>query len=342
MRQKHRRWIVTAAVLVTPLIFLLCVGIGSVNYTSAEIMQVLWNGIRGNLHETSGNGVANVILKIRLPRVCTVALVGAALALCGTAMQGLLKNPLADGSTLGVSSGASLGAVFAIALGLHIPMIGSIGVTVMSILFAFLSIILILTLAHILDYSLSTNTIILVGVIFSMFAGSVTNLLVTFAGDKVKNIMFWTMGSFTGTTFQDAGIVLLALIFCSILLLNLSAELNAFAMGEENAIHIGVNVRRVKLLIMIAVSILLGISVSVSGSIGFVGLVIPHIARFMVGPNHKKLLPISMWLGSIFLLLADLISRTILSPAVLPIGVITSFVGSIFFIYIFYTLRTKQ
>ena len=113
-------------------------------------------------------------------------------------------------------------------------------------------------------------------------------------------------------------------------------------MGEENAIHIGVNVRRVKLLIMIAVSILLGISVSVSGSIGFVGLVIPHIARFMVGPNHKKLLPISMWLGSIFLLLADLISRTILSPAVLPIGVITSFVGSIFFIYIFYTLRTKQ
>ena len=204
------------------------------------------------------------------------------------------------------------------------------------------TIILILTLAHILDYSLSTNTIILVGVIFSMFAGSVTNLLVTFAGDKVKNIMFWTMGSFTGTTFQDAGIVLLALIFCSILLLNLSAELNAFAMGEENAIHIGVNVRRVKLLIMIAVSILLGISVSVSGSIGFVGLVIPHIARFMVGPNHKKLLPISMWLGSIFLLLADLISRTILSPAVLPIGVITSFVGSIFFIYIFYTLRTKQ
>lgn len=342
MRQKHRRWIITAAVLVTPLIFLLCVGIGSVNYTPAEITQVLWNGIRGNLHETSGNGVANVILKIRLPRVCTVALVGAALALCGTAMQGLLKNPLADGSTLGVSSGASLGAVFAIALGLHIPMIGSIGVTVMSILFAFLSIILILTLAHILDYSLSTNTIILVGVIFSMFAGSVTNLLVTFAGDKVKNIMFWTMGSFTGTTFQDAGIVLLALIFCSILLLNLSAELNAFAMGEENAIHIGVNVRRVKLLIMIAVSILLGISVSVSGSIGFVGLVIPHIARFMVGPNHKKLLPISMWLGSIFLLLADLISRTILSPAVLPIGVITSFVGSIFFIYIFYTLRTKQ
>ena len=112
-----------------------------------------------------------------------------------------------------VSSGASLGAVFAIALGLHIPMIGSIGVTVMSILFAFLSIILILTLAHILDYSLSTNTIILVGVIFSMFAGSVTNLLVTFAGDKVKNIMFWTMGSFTGTTFQDAGIVLLGFNF---------------------------------------------------------------------------------------------------------------------------------
>ena len=100
MRQKHRRWIITAAVLVTPLIFLLCVGIGSVNYTPAEIMQVLWNGIRGNLHETSGNGVANVILKIRLPRVCTVALVGAALALCGTAMQGLLRLGFLQGLLL--------------------------------------------------------------------------------------------------------------------------------------------------------------------------------------------------------------------------------------------------
>lgn len=342
MKYSKRKWLLLAFLLITPLIFLLCIGIGSVNYPPGEVAQILWQTIIGTSSDATQSSAENILIKIRLPRVCTVALVGAALALCGTAMQGLLKNPLADGSTLGVSSGASLGAVLAIALGTQIPFIGNAGITAMSILFAFLSMILILTLAHTLDYSLSTNTIILIGVIFSMFAGSVTNLLVTFAGDKVKNIMFWTMGSFTGTTFHDTSLVLFALIICGTVLLFLSSELNAFALGEENARHIGVNVRRVKLTVMICVAVLLGVSVSVSGSIGFVGLVIPHIARFITGPNHRKLLPFSMWLGSIFLLLADLISRTILSPAVLPIGVITSFVGSIFFIYIFYTLRKKH
>lgn len=342
MKSIHQKWVILAFLIATPLVFLLCLCIGSVNYTPSEILQALGSAIGGSGSQTSDTSAENVILQIRLPRICTVALVGASLSLCGAAMQGLLKNPLADGSTLGVSSGASLGAVFAIALGVTIPAIGNLGVTFMSILFAFLSMILILSLAHILDYSLSTNTIILVGVIYSMFAGSATNLLVTFAGDKVKNIMFWTMGSFTGTTFRDAGLMLIALLVCGTILLSLSSELNAFAMGEENALHIGVNVRRIKLVVMVAVSVLLGISVSVSGSIGFVGLVIPHIARFITGPNHRKLLPMSMWLGGIFLLLSDLISRTIFAPAILPIGVVTSFIGSIFFIYIFYTLRTKQ
>lgn len=342
MNRCYWKWLAAAMLLLTPLVFFLCIGIGSVNYPVSDVIRTLADGMFNTASQTDTGGMENVILKIRLPRVCIVALVGASLSLCGAAMQGLLKNPLADGSTLGVSSGASLGAVLAIALGVRLPYIGSIGVTPMSILFAFLSMLLILALAHILDYSLSTNTIILVGVIFSMFAGSATNLLVTFAGDKVKNIMFWTMGSFTGTSYRDAGMMLAAFLVCGTILLKLSPELNAFALGEENARNIGVDVRKVKLTVMGTVAVLLGISVSVSGSIGFVGLVIPHTARFITGPNHKKLLPVSMWMGTIFLLLADLISRTILSPAVLPIGVITSFVGSLCFIYIFYTLRVKR
>jgi iron complex transport system permease protein len=341
-RRDLTRWLTIAAAVLTPIVFLLCVGVGSVGFSISEVAGTIWGGITGTMPETVPEGADSILLSVRLPRVCTVALVGAALSLCGGAMQGLLKNPLADGSTLGVSSGASLGAVLAIALGTKIPFLGDVGVTIMSILFAFLAMVLILTLAHTLDYSLSTDTIILVGVIFSMFASSVTSLLVTFSGDQVKNIMFWTMGSFTGTTFKDAGLMLVALVVCGAVLLRLGPELDAFAVGEENARHIGVDVRRVKLTVMIAVAALLGIAVSVSGSIGFVGLVIPHATRFITGPNHKKLLPVSMWLGGLFLMLADLLSRTIVSPAVLPIGVITSFVGSIAFIYIFYTLRAKR
>lgn len=342
MDKRRHRWFLPALVLLTPLVFLLCVGVGSAALSPGQVAGALWGGLTGHMPESVSSETASILLRVRLPRVCTVALVGAGLSLCGGAMQGLLKNPLADGSTLGVSSGASLGAVLAIALGLRLPFFSGGGVTVMSILFAFLSMFLILSLAHVVDYSLSTNTIILVGVIFSMFAASVTSLLVTFAGDKVKNIMFWTMGSFAGASYGDAGLMLLALLVCGALLLRLSGELNAFAVGEENARHIGVDVRRVKLTVMVAVSILLGVSVSVSGSIGFVGLVVPHMTRFITGPNHRRLLPTAMWLGALFLLLADLISRTLFSPTQLPIGVITSFVGSLAFIYIFYTLRAKR
>ena len=313
---------------------LLCTLVGSVFLPPSEVFAVLTGS-------PATPESAAILLQVRLPRVLTVALVGAALSLCGAAMQGLLKNPLADGSTLGVTSGASLGAVLAIALGIRLPVAIGGSVTVMSIAFAFLSMLCILSLAHCLDYSLSTNTIILIGVIFSMFASSATSLLVTFAGDKVKNITFWTMGSFSGAAYADAALMLVALVVCGGVLLYLAPELNAFAVGEENARNVGVNVRRVKLVVMVAVSALLGASVSVSGCIGFVGLVIPHMTRFLTGPNHRLLLPASLLGGALFLLLADLASRTLFAPLELPIGVITSFVGSVAFIYIFYRSRKR-
>lgn len=326
-------WVLGLAALLCTL--LLCIAVGSVFLPPTEVLRVLF-GSPAAPESTA------ILLRVRLPRVLTVALVGAALSLCGAAMQGLLKNPLADGSTLGVTSGASLGAVLTIALGIRVPFLGARAVTVMSIVFAFLSMLLILSLAHFLDYSLSTNTIILIGVIFSMFAGSATSLLVTFAGDKVKNIMFWNMGSFAGASYPDAMLMAVVLLVCGAVLLYLAPELNAFAVGEENARNVGVNVGRVKLAVMIAVCALLGAAVSVSGCIGFVGLVIPHMTRFLTGPNHRLLLPASLLGGAVFLLLADLASRTLFAPLELPIGVITSFVGSVTFIYIFYRSRTRR
>ncbi|HPR40577.1 MAG TPA: iron ABC transporter permease, partial [Oscillospiraceae bacterium] len=268
-----------------------------------------------------------------------VALVGASLSLCGGAMQGLLKNPLADGSTLGVSSGASLGAVIAIAFGITVPSLPFAGTMVMAMLFAFLSLVIILSLAYKLDFSLSTNTIILIGVIYSMFVSSILSLIITFASDKVKHITFWTMGSLQGTSYDNALVLLVALAIFGSMILGKARELNAFAVGEDIARNIGVDVRKVKFQILICVSALIGVCVSIGGTIGFVGLVTPHIIRLIVGPNHRRLLPASLFAGAIFLMFADLVARILLNPLELPIGVVTSFIGSIVFVYIFYRSR---
>lgn len=326
--------------MLTFLAFLLCICAGSVSIPVLDTFRAIWHAVFG-LEPVPGISMP-IIVSVRLPRVLCVALTGATLSVAGGAMQGLLRNPLADGTTLGISSGASLGAVLSLAFGVTLPGVTGSGTMVMAILFAFLSLIVILGLAYKLDFSLSTNTIILIGVIFSMFASSINSLVVTFAGEKVKNIMFWTMGSLAGSSYEQVLILLATLIVCGGTLLRYSRELNAFAIGEDNARHIGVNVRRVKLIVLIAVSALVGVCVSIGGTIGFVGLVIPHMTRMLVGPNHKRLLPASIFAGAFFLMLADLVSRVLLNPLELPIGVVTSFIGAIVFVYIFFRSRKTR
>ena len=343
MKTNQERFSFPVLLLCTGLLVLavlLCVCVGSVAIPLSDTVAAIVGSTFG-MEGTAGVS-SNIIMNVRLPRVINVALVGAALSLCGAAMQGLLRNPLADGSTLGVASGASLGAVIALAFGVSIPGMQYAGTMVMAMAFAFLSLILILSLAYALDKSLSTNSIILIGVIFSMFASSLMTLVISFADDQVRSITFWTMGSLSGTNYAHARIMATALFVCGGVILLMGRELNAFAVGEENARHIGVNVRRVKLTILIAVSVLIGVCVSVSGTIGFVGLVTPHMTRMIAGPNHRKLLPLSMFSGSVFLLLADLAARTLLSPVELPIGVVTSLVGAAAFILIFYRTRKSR
>jgi len=322
-----------AATLLTALA---CVCLGSVSIPLSETASVIWRAVLGEVQEST---YAAIILSVRVPRVICAALIGAMLSLAGAAMQGLLKNPLADGSTLGVASGASLGAVLVLAFGISVPWLNTIGTTGAAMLFAFVSLIAILALAYRLDYSLSTNTIILIGVIFSMFVSSIISLVVTFAGDKVRSIMFWTMGSLSGKSYSDAILLAAAMAVLGTVICLHARELNAFAVGEDNARSIGVNVKRVKLIIMVCVSALIGVCVSVGGTIGFVGLVTPHMTRMIAGPNHKKLLPASIFAGAVFLMAADLLARVLLNPLQLPIGVVTSFIGSIVFVFIFWRSR---
>lgn len=335
--ESFRPLIYVLLVLALMATLILCICVGSVSIPLSDTITLLWNTLWG--FPVPEGITCSIILSVRLPRVICVALVGAALSLCGAAMQGLLRNPLADGSTLGVSSGASLGAVIALAFGITLPGLPYAGTMGMAMLFAFFSLLLILSLAYLLDRSLSTNSIILIGVIFSMFVSSLISLVIAFAGEKIKSITFWTMGSLSGSNMTYALILAVALLLCGTVILCNARELNAFAVGEENAQHVGVPVRRVKLTILVTISVLIGVCVSIGGTISFVGLVTPHMARMIVGPNHKRLLPASMFFGAIFLLFADLIGRTLLSPIELPIGVVTSLVGSVVFVVIFYRNR---
>lgn len=321
-------------------VFFLCVSVGNVAIAPFDTVRILGRAVLG-LSSPADVNLEKILLTVRLPRVLLTSLVGAALAISGTAMQGLLKNPLADGSTLGVSSGASVGAVTAIALSAFLPFMNGAGRIVMSVGFAFLSMLLILGVAYKIDRSLSTNTIILTGVIFSMFASSVTSLIIAFSQQYLKNIVFWTMGSFASSGYSDVLLMLFVLLIGGSVLVSCANELNAFSLGEERALYIGVNVKAKKLIIMAAVSLLVGVSVAVSGTIAFVGLVIPHMTRMLTGPEHRRLLPLTALFGASFLMLADVFSRTIASPLELPIGVVTSFVGAILFIVIFYSQQKR-
>ena len=271
MRRYHetfRLWEYLLFAVVTLAVLCLCVCIGSVRVPLGDTLAFFAAKLTGG---ALPEGLVSSIMPIRLPRVLCVALTGAALSLAGAAMQGLLKNPLADGSTLGVSSGASLGAVCAIAFGVTLPGFPFAGTMVMAILFAFGSLLVILGLSYKLDRSLSTNTIILIGVIFSMFVSSIMSIVITFAADKVQKITFWTMGSLSGSTYQNAAVLALALAVCGAVILLHAQILNAFAVGEDNARQIGVDVKRAKLVLLITVSVLIGVCVSIGGTIGFVG-----------------------------------------------------------------------
>lgn len=343
--KKHRResgTLFVGSLLILIFVIILSVSVGSADISLVKTVRILLgSAFGGNMTDIPSSDTI-IIVSVRLPRVLLAGLIGAMLSVSGTAMQGLLRNPLADSSTLGVSSCAALGAVLAIATGFMANTLPYFGVAAASILFAFLSFFLIMAFAYKIDHNLSTNTIILMGIIVSMFASSIISFLVSISGDQMKNIIFWTMGSFSGRGWDY---VLLVLPFAVVGVAGLmwyAGELDAFALGEEQARYFGVNVKKTKIMILIFISLCVGISVSVSGTIAFVGLVIPHICRMLIGTNHRRLLPFSVIVGAAFMILTDLISRTVLGSSELPVGVVTSLIGSVIFIYIFYTQRLKQ
>ncbi len=280
-----------------------------------------------------------IIQDIRLPRVLLGVLVGASLAVSGAVMQGLFRNPLADPGLIGVSAGAGLGAVAVIVLGgtALAPLVASLGMAALP-LAAFCGGLV----ATLVLYAIATRqgrtsvaTMLLAGIALAALAGALTGVLIYIADDRqLRDLTFWQLGSLAGATWQKIGTAGPVMIVALAAMPFLARGLNALALGEATAAHLGVPVQRLKYIAIVGVSAAVGASVAVSGGIGFVGIVVPHLLRLLIGPDNRYLLPASALLGASTLLVADAVSRTIVSPAELPIGIVTAAVGGPFFLWI--------
>lgn len=319
----------TVSTIVLILSILIGIAVGSVSVPVADIFPIIISKLIGlSIAAHVDPMYVDIVYQIRLPRVLLAGLVGASLAIAGAAFQGLLRNPLADPYILGVSSGASVGAVATLFFNLTIPFLGLYTLPVLSITAAFITIILVLFFARSVERTMRVETIILTGIIFSSFLGAFISLIIALSGDQLSDIIGWLLGSVSMRGWKYVAIILPFFIIGALLLMANTRELNAMSFGEERAQHLGVDVQRRKLVILTAGSILTGAAVAVSGAIGFVGLVIPHLTRLIWGSDHAHLLPLSVFTGASFLILADLVSRTLISPQVLPIGVITALIGA--------------
>ena len=278
-----------------------------------------------------------ILWSIRLPRIVTAMMVGAMLAAAGAIMQGLFRNPLADPSLVGVSSGAGLAAAVTIVIGdLFLPQIaGHLSVEILP-LFAFLGALVATFALYRLatrDYRTSIAIFLLGGIAIAALANSGIGLLVFVADDRqLRDVTFWLMGSLAGSTWPKAAAIAPALLLLAAAIPFMARGLDLLVLGEAEAFHAGIPVQRLKVIAIVVVAAATGAAVSISGIIGFVGIVVPHLLRLAIGPAHRLLLPASMLLGAALLLLADTAARTIAAPAEIPIGIITAAVGAPFFL----------
>ncbi len=279
-----------------------------------------------------------IILQMRLPRVTLGFLVGASLSVAGASFQGLLRNPLADPYTIGVSSGAALGATIALFLQTTLGFTFQPGIPFFAFLGASIALFFIYNLARV-GRVVPVTTLLLAGVVVSSFLSAVISLLMLLAGEHIRGIFFWLVGGLSLRTWSHVFLVLPYVIIGSAVIFFWSRDLNVILLGEEAAANLGIDVERVKKIVLVAASLITGAVVSVSGMIGFVGLIIPHGVRMIVGPDHRVLIPTSALVGGIYLIWIDSLARIIMAPVEVPVGIITAFLGAPFFIYL---LRSKR
>ncbi len=313
----------------------LALSVGAARIPPLVAAKFLWMGLIG---ERGVSSYQTIIFDVRLPRVLLSALVGAALATSGAIFQGLFRNPMADPYIIGVSSGAALGAASAIVFRLNYWVLGSTVIPLAAFLGALLATIVVYQVAR-TGGKIPVSALLLSGIALGSFLSAVMSFLLVIKGKDLQAVFFWLMGGFSARGWDHVRMVFPFILIGLPLSFFFARDLNLMLLGEEKALQLGAEVERLKKTMLVIASFTAAAAVSVSGIIGFVGLMTPHIVRTVLGPDHRGLLPASALGGAIFLVMADTAARTIMAPSEIPVGIITAFVGAPFFVYL---LRLKR
>jgi ABC-type Fe3+-siderophore transport system, permease component len=298
-------------------------GVGAVRLTPLETISALFNHAAKSAHRS-------IIWDFRLPRILLVALCGAALAIAGVGFQGLFRNPLADPYVVGASGGAALGATLAIMFRFAQP---SIPIGIGAFIGSMLAVMVVFAISEFSNFG-SIAGLLLAGSAMSAMLTAIVSLLLMMNDEVLHGIYAWLLGSFSDASWGQLRQALVLAPPAIIIIWLMARSMDALAAGEETAQSLGLNLRRARFLIVIGSSLATAAAVSVSGIVGFVGLIAPHLARSLVGANHKNVIPISMLMGSLLLLIADDLARTIMAPVEMPVGIFTALLGGPFFIYL--------
>ncbi len=329
-----------ALLLILVAALLMSLGAGPVHFSTAEILSVIAPGFSaaGRLPPVSA-ATRVIILDLRLSRSVLAAVVGAALALSGAAFQGLFRNPLADPFVIGASSGAALGAALAIALRVVVPVVGFSTVPAAAFAGSLLSVLVVYTLSTAGTGRPPTVSLLLAGTALSSLFSSAVSFIMAMRDDDLHQIFFWLLGGFGGSNWKNLISILPYVIPGVVLLLLTARPLDILSFGEVSAQTMGVSIGATRILTIAAASLTTAAAVAVSGIIGFIGLLAPHAARLVFGPSHRTLMPAAALVGAVLLVFADMLARTVLSPAELPVGILTSMLGAPFFLFL---LRSKR
>ena len=324
--------------LAAALVALLSLATGAVPVPVGRVARLLWEGRAVSGLDPSFARDALIVLDIRLPRTLVGLSVGAMLAIAGGLLQGLFRNPLADPGLVGVSSGSAFAAAAAIVLG-HLVVVGRGPLPFEILPFASFAGALAATFTLYLIATrqgrTSVATMLLAGIALAALAGAGTGFLAFLSDDRqLRDLTFWTLGSVGGASWSKLAMIVPMLALVLVAIPFLGRGLNALVLGEAEAVHLGIPVQRVKRLVILVVALGVGASVSISGLIGFVGLVVPHVIRIAIGPDHRMLLPACALLGASLLVAADMVARVVVAPAELPIGIVTALIGAPYFLYL--------
>lgn len=331
------------AVCISVIVIILGIALGSVYIHPVDIFNIIRHKIFGSeLSEHMRLADVAIVWNLRLPRTLLAFIAGGTLSVSGAVMQSVLRNPLASSYTLGVSSGASLGACIVIIYGFTIPFVTMFTLPLVGFIFGLGTILLAIVFASRLDGQMQNNTIILVGMVFSLFVNAITTLLSAVSKEHMQRLIFWQMGSFATKGWQPVYILAPFAVAGVFFIVHFNRELDIMTFGEEQAKTMGVNLKRVKWILLISSAALTGSAIAFVGIIGFVDLVAPHIVRRLFGASHRYVIPMSALFGGAFMVICDIVARTVVSPSELPVGSVTAIIGAPFFAYIYFGRRKKR